>query len=245
MIALTGSPTIGPEAHPSVPPAELIDETLNNPTCANPKCTDPFIRRRKDQRYCGRRCQQNAARSPRLIADSAEARRVHERRKGRVVGLSHAFYETPPAYRAEFMQRLIVEVRGNAELRRLVTLREILHSWTRDGGTGRLHIAHLLDHYCQEVYGQRSFVVVEPMTVLPSFGDLAFPAEYFGPDADPIYEDGSLKVRPCPWIEWKKERQSASTTIKGIITRSRRGLLRALSVINPFLGRSRRRTTTY
>lgn len=190
------------------------------PIC--PQCLLPFAPRRKDQRYCGRPCQKaatnNAARGPRLIAYSPEARRVQEHRKGRLKGLSDALYETPPAYRAAFLERLIGEARGNAELRCLMTNREILRSWARlrgnrdagGAGTGRLHIAHVLDHYCREVYALRSYEVVDPATVLPSSDDLAFPAEYFGPDAPPIYEDGSLKKRPCPWAARKEERRQSA-----------------------------------
>ncbi len=170
---------------------------------ACPHCSTTFAPRRKDQTYCGKPCaraaSRNATRRPRRVSESAEAARTHEYRKGRVGGLSHALYETPPAYRAAFLQRLIVEGRGNAELRRLVTVRALLRSWVRDEGTGRLHIAHVLDHFCQEVYGLRSFEVLNPDTTLPSVDALAFPAAYFGPDSPPVYEDGSLKERPCPW----------------------------------------------
>jgi hypothetical protein len=174
-----------------------------------PRCQAAFLRDRKNQRYCSQPCQKaatrNAVRGPRKVADSAEARRIHEARKGRIGGLSHALFETPPAYRAAFLQRLIVEGRSNAELRRLVTVRALLRSWVRDEGTGRLHIAHVLNHFCQEVYGLRSFEVLNPDTTLPSVDTLAFPAAYFGPDAPPVYEDGSLEERPCPW----STRQSA------------------------------------
>lgn len=179
-----------------------------------PKCCQPFTPRRRGQRYCSKPCAKaatrNATRGPRLIADSPEARRIHEHRKGRVRGLSDALYEAPPAYRAEFVERLIAEARGNAELRRLVTNREMLRSWARDDGTGRLRIAHVLDHFCREVYGLRAFEVMNPETVLPSSDDLAFPAEYFGPDAPPIYEDGSLKRRPDPWAARKEELRQKS-----------------------------------
>jgi hypothetical protein len=90
-----------------------------------------------------------------------------------------------------------MECRGNSELRRLVTLRALLRSWDTDEGTGRLHIAHILDHFCREVYGLRSFEVLNPGTELPPEDVLAFPAEYFGPDALPVYEDGALKERSC------------------------------------------------
>lgn len=153
--------------------------------------------------YCNRQCAKaatrNTSRAPRTITESWDAKRVQEARQGRCKGLSHAFYETPPAYRAEFLERLISEAREGAELRRLVTTRQLLKCWDRVEGTGRLHIAHILDHYCQEVYEQRSYEVLNPANSLPSAIMLAFPAEYYGPDAAPLYEDGSLKQRPCPW----------------------------------------------
>lgn len=161
----------------------------------------------------GRQPQRQARPTP--DCGQRSGKRIHESRKGRVRGLSDALYETPPTYRAEYLQRLIAMARRNAELRRLVTNREMLRSWMRDEGTGRLHIAHVLDHYCREVYGQRSFEVVNPATELPGSDELVFPAEYFGPDAPPIYKDGGLNVRPCPWKARKAETaKSPSTTIK-------------------------------
>lgn len=198
MFAHPECPTIGPEAHVSVPPAEPVVETLN-PHLICPKCAEAFQPKRKNQRFCCRQCQKaetnNQARGSQAIAQSGEAKRRHEVRKGRIRGLSHALYETPPTYRAEFLERLIAEARGNAELRSLTTDRYFLRSWDRDEGTGRLHVAHVLDHYCREVYGLRSFEVLNPEAELPDADTLAFPAEYFGPDAQPIYEDGSLKRR--------------------------------------------------
>lgn len=191
--------TSGPEAKASVPPARDPAATASRQEAICPGCRQHFPPARRNQRYCNPKCQKNATRSPRRIADSREARRTLETRRGRIRGLSDAFYLTPPAYRAEFLERLIAEARGHAELRRLVTERALLRSWNRDEGTGRLHIAHVLDHYCLEVHGQRSFVVLDPATVPASAEDLAFPAEYFGPDAAPVYEDGTLKHRPCPW----------------------------------------------
>jgi len=82
-----------------------------------------------------------------------------------------------------------------------VTLPALLRSWHRDVGTGRLHIAHILDHFCREVYGKRSFEVLNPDIDLPPVDGLAFPAEYFGPDAPPVYEDGALKEQPCLRID--------------------------------------------
>lgn len=172
------------------------------------RCQVPFLPRRKDQKYCGETCAKaatrNTTRGPRKIAESADAARIHESRKGRVGRLSHALHETPPAYRAAFLHRLIGEGRGNAELRRLVTVRALLRSWSRDEGTGRLNIAHVLDHFCQEVYGLRSFQVLNPKTILPPVEALCFPAAYYGPEVPPVYEDGALKERPCPWMAWKK-----------------------------------------
>ncbi len=184
-----------------------------------PQCGAEFHPRRKNQMYCQPTCAKAATRNnnrgPRTTAESPDAKRIHEARQGRCKSLSHAFYETAPAYRAEFLERLITEARGVAELRRLVTTRQLLKCWTRDEGTGRLHIAHVLDHYCQEVYGKRSFEVLAPETARPSASMLAFPAEYYGPDAPPLYEEGSLKRRPCPWSSRKATANRPSTTIKG------------------------------
>lgn len=191
-------------------------------TCC-PRCHSFFQPKRGDQTFCGKPCAKaatrNATRGSRRVAHSAEAARTHEARKGRLEGLSHALYETPPAYRSAFLQRLIAEGRGNAELRRLVTARALLRSWIRDEGTGRLQIAHVLDHFCQEVYGLRSYEVLNPATPVPPVDALAFPAAYFGPDAPPVYEDGALKERPCRWTAGQKSLHH----YKGIDHRAHRG----------------------
>lgn len=162
-----------------------------------PTCGSPFIPGRRDQKFCAKPCakaaSRNATRGSRAHGESAAARHRHEARKGRLRGLAHAFHETPPAHRAEFLVRLIAEGRKLAELRGLVTLRCLLRSWSCDEGTGRLNIAHVLDHFCREVYGLRSFEVLDPVRVLPPEAELAFPATYFGPDAPSIYEAGSLR----------------------------------------------------
>lgn len=198
MIETQSYSTHGPEAVASVPPATTTVETLNRQLFC-PYCVEVFEPKRKGQKYCSRQCQKAAtnhqARGSRKVADSWEEKRRQEERTGRVKGLSHAFYETPPAYRAAFLEELIAEARNNVELRDLVTARAYLRSWDRDEGTGRLHIAHVLDHYCREVYALRSFEVVENKVEFPGNGVLAFPAEYFGPDDPPIYADGSLKQR--------------------------------------------------
>jgi hypothetical protein len=185
--------------------AEVVGHGAS-PLC--PRCFQAFLPRRKDQKYCAKTyakaATRNAMQGPRTVASSWDIKRTVEARKGRVRGLFHAFYETMPCYRAAFLQRLIVEGRWcSAELRRLVTTRAVLQSWNRDQGTGRLHIAHVLDHYCQEVYGLRSYEVLNPTTVLPRTDDLAFPSEYYGPDQPPIYEDGTLTERPCSWLSSK------------------------------------------
>ncbi|UWQ15666.1 hypothetical protein K3556_07280 [Aliiroseovarius sp. M344] len=176
-----------------------------------PHCGTEFHPKRTNQMYCNRQCAKTATRNtnrgPRKSKESSDAKRVQEVRQGRCKGLSHAFYETPPVYRSEFVERLIGEARGVAELRRLVTTRQLLKCWDRDDGTGRLHIAHVLDHYCQEVYRQRSYEVLNPANNLPSAIKLVFPAEYYGPDAPSLYEDGRLKRRPSPW---RKPKRAAS-----------------------------------
>jgi hypothetical protein len=167
------------------------------------RCGDEFIADRTNKKYCTPICQKsatrNTARAPRVVADSGEERRRQAIRSRRIQNLTDALFETPPRYRAEFMQKLIVVARRNLELREWLTKREAMGCRAHQDKTGRLHIAFCLDHYCREVYRIRSFVVLEPNTILPTADDLAFPAEYFGPYVVPIYEDGSLNERPCPW----------------------------------------------
>lgn len=92
-----------------------------------PSCALSFAPKRKDQRYCAKQCARKATRNAttgtRKVAEGPEARRSREFLKGCVVGLSHALYETPPQYRAAFMQRLIAVARGSAQLRELLTNR--------------------------------------------------------------------------------------------------------------------------
>lgn len=199
------------------------------PSAANlccPRCSTQFQPRRKNQMYCGRDCAKaatrNSKRSPRTIKDNPSAKRTHENRAGRCKSLSLYLYETPPEYRAEYLEKLIAEGRKVKELRDLVTRRHLLESWLRGKNTGHLHIAHVLDHYCQEVYGMRSYEVLNNATVLPPQADLAFPAEYFGPDMPPFYGDGILRRRPCPWRNWELSPQAnrPSTLIKGKLNKA-------------------------
>lgn len=184
----------------------MFDATPSLPVC--PHCGEEFTRRRKDQRFCQRACQKaatnNAARGSRTVSDSADERRRQSHRSQRLKSLTDAFYGTMPIYRAAFMVALIAEARGNSEMRKWLTLRGLLRCWEYHRGTGRLHIVHCLDHFCREVYGQRLFQVLDPKTPLPAEEEVAFPSACFGPDGDFIYEDGSLKRRPCPWASRPK-----------------------------------------
>lgn len=177
--------------HTTIIPAPTEDATR----C--PMCLNPFAAMRANQSYCTRKCQKrfsrNATRGPQTLDDSPDARRRNEARSGRLRGLSDALFETPPVYRAEFMERLIAEARSRAELKRLVSGRGFILRWTRYQGTGRLHISFVLAHYCGEVYGQPSYQVLDKnFATQPR----AYPAAYFGPDAVSVYEDGALNRRP-------------------------------------------------
>ena len=171
----------------------MPDSTSLQPTC--PRCAIGFIPSRSNQKFCSRICQKaaslHATRLPRTIADSPEERRRQRGRSGRLKGLSEAFYGTLPTYRAPFMVALIAEARGKAELRKWLSKRDLLRSWG--------HIAHCLNHFCKEVYGLRSSIILDPARPLPCVVKTAFPAEYYGPDRPPVYEDGSLKQRPSAW----------------------------------------------
>ena len=193
----------------------MLDSTSLQTTC--PRCEIGFIPSRSNQKFCSRLCQKatslHVTRLPRTIANSAEERRRQGFRSGRLKGLSDAFYETLPSYRAAFMVALIAEARGKTELRKWLTQRELLRVWNHHPGTGRLHIAHCLDHFCSEVYGLRSFIILDSKTPLPSEEETAFPALYFGPGELPVYEDGSLKRLTCPWSSRPKMHPSRPSKV--------------------------------
>lgn len=97
------------------------------------------------------------------------------------------------------MVSLLEEARRSSELRQWLTQRDMLRGWDYHSGTGRLHIAQCLDHFCSEVFGIRSFRALEGDVELPPEEEAVFPALYYGPTADSVYEDGSLPRRPCPF----------------------------------------------
>jgi hypothetical protein len=178
----------------------MFDAAPVSPVC--PACRKEFASRRKDQTFCGRICQKkatnNVARGSRTVEDSPAAKRRQLTRFRRLASLRDHFYSTHPAHRSEFLVMLIAEARTLKELRDAVTQRHLLHDWTGEKATGRLNIGHVLDHFCKEVFGMRSFAVLDPKTELPAPTDLVFPASYFGPDKPPIYEDGIMQTRQCP-----------------------------------------------
>lgn len=175
----------------------MLDVSSFQVSC--PKCNAEFVPVRTDQKYCSQTCRKNATRGPRTVADSPTEKRRQEMRLGRLQALSDAFFETPPIYRAAFMIALINEAKRNKELRVWITQRDLMRQWLHQEGTGRLHIAQCLDHFCSEAYGYRSYEVVRPNWRLPSGQKPAFPAAYFGPTSPSIYTDGNVHNRPCPW----------------------------------------------
>lgn len=187
-----------------------IDTTSATTSC--PVCSTEFTPARSNQKNCSRACQKKATHNTARAAKDAPPvvnevprkkswnfRRVDGLNNGRMASLRDAFHTTLPKYRAEFMVKLIDEGRRVQRLRACLTLAPLVHSYGREGGSGRLHIANLLNDFCKEVYGMRSFEVLDPATVLPSHDDLAFPALFDGADEPAVYEDGSLIQRPCSW----------------------------------------------
>jgi hypothetical protein len=179
----------------------LASVACGGATC--PTCKMEFLAKRSNKKFCSRGCQKvathNTSRPPRTVAGSPDERRRHATRSKRLQGLTDALFETPPRYRAEFMEKVISEARGKAELRQWLTKREALGCRWHNQGTGRLHIAFCLDHYCKEIYRMRSFKALNPATELPSGLQTAYPAAYYDPYQPPLFEDGSLQRRPCPW----------------------------------------------
>lgn len=165
-----------------------------------PACHEVFERKRANQKYCGRKCQRNAAaKGKRTVAASKTQRRICETDKEVYGSLTISFYETPPKYRAEFMERLISEGRRLAKVQRILKKRVPFWHYSY---RGMLPIQQVFYHYCQEVYGMKVSAVLNRNTVLPS--DPCYPCEYLGPDGGAVYSDGTLNKRSIS--EWRSVR---------------------------------------
>lgn len=172
-----------------------------------PICSSRFDVTRKDKKYCSRKCQMNASRAPRTVAASPNQRRYQETYEGSYSELSVNFYETPPAFRVEFMERLLREGRRLVSVKRILTRKAAFWSY---GNWGMLPIQQVFHHYCKEVYGMTVKEILDKINPLPS--DTHYPCEYYGPDKEPTYSDGTyLKRSEQPFVGTTKISEKLST----------------------------------
>ena len=143
----------------------------------------------------------NASRGPRTVKECPSQRRYQETFDGSYSDLGINFYETPPAFRVEFMERLIREGRRLVSVKRILTRKAVFWSY---GDRGMLPIQQVFHHYCKEVYGMTVKEILDKANPLPS--DTYYPCEYYGPDKEPTYSDGTyLKRSEQPFVASKKE----------------------------------------
>lgn len=179
-----------------------------HPKVTCPICSVEFEQTRKDKKYCSRKCQKNAsARGLRTVEKSPSQRRYQETFDGSYSDLGVNFYETPPAFRVEFMERLLREGRRLAAARRILTRKAAFWSY---GDRGMLPIQQVFYHYCKEVYGMTVKEILDKANPLPS--DAYYPCEYYGPDKEPTYSDGTyLKRSEQPFVGTTKISEKLST----------------------------------
>lgn len=163
-------------------------------TC--PICSVEFEQKRGNQKYCNPKCAKNATRGPRTVKECPSQRRYQETYEGSYSDLGVNFYDTPPQFRVEFMERLIREGRRLAAVRRILTRKAVFWSY---GDRGMLPIQQVFHHYCKEVYGMTVREILDKTNPLPT--DPIYPCEYYGPDKEPIYSDGTyLKRSEQPFV---------------------------------------------
>lgn len=160
-------------------------------TC--PICSVEFEQRRGNQKYCNPKCAKNATRGPRTVEECPSQRRYQETFEGSYSELSRNFYDTPPQFRVEYMERLLQEGR------RLVSVRRILTRSVTFQGRGNFPIQQIFHHYCRETYGMTVREVLDRANPLPT--DLIYPFEYYGPFEPSLYTDGTyLKRSQQPFV---------------------------------------------
>lgn len=167
-----------------------------HPEVTCPICDTVFIKDRSNKKYCSRKCQVNSSRGPRTVEECPSQRRYQETFEGSYSELSRNFYDTPPQFRVEYMERLLQEGRRLVSVKRILTRKAVFWSY---GNRGMLPIQQVFYHYCKEVYGMTVREVLDKANPLPS--DAYYPCEYYGPDKEPTYSDGTyLKRSEQPFV---------------------------------------------
>ncbi|MDO9524930.1 MAG: hypothetical protein Q7J57_05235 [Gemmobacter sp.] len=170
------------------------------------KCSQHFPRKRMNQTYCSRECQKNAARGPRDVENSPEARQRCTRHWERARWLCNVLYSTRPQDRIAYVASLVEIARtADAELRNILTDPRLLGATFKDD-PGRpkklrdwtiMNISKAANAWCRKAYGCGVAKVVHSpvrmMEVLPEgiSEDPSLPAVLF-------YHKGGQKPPPMP-----------------------------------------------
>lgn len=158
-----------------------------------PVCGTEFPAKRSNQKYCNPKCAKNATRGSRTVDKSPAQRQYYEAYGGSYSELSQNFYDTPPQFRVDYMERLLQEGR------RLVAVRRILARSVSFQGRGNLPIQQIFHHYCREIYGMTVSEILNKANPLPT--DPVYPFEYYGPFTPSLYTDGTyLKRSEQPFV---------------------------------------------
>lgn len=157
----------------------MFDGTPAPPTCA--ACSQEFTAKRKDQRFCSRGCQKNAARGPRDATHSPEAQGRNRLHYIRAAWLCHDLYKAPPASRLGIMAELIEAAREQDGQLRVILTDPRLLSAPPDSRIGKLYpddrnpevknIAKAADAYCRAFWGHGVRDVVYQRCPTPPTGE--------------------------------------------------------------------------
>lgn len=132
-----------------------------------PKCGVQFQLKRKDQRFCDRACQKNAARGSQKAADNKDCARTLETRRHRGHLLHDMLLRKHPSDRPAFLDEIVTAARDRDWfLRTKLTDRRYLSPKAANGtseGNRWAYLVQAIDQHCRQKWGPdaRIFRVVE------------------------------------------------------------------------------------
>jgi hypothetical protein len=154
---------------------------IDKPTICCPVCSTEFVQARNSQKYCGKACQNNAARGPRNTAVSANTKTENRIHYTRAAWLCHDLYKLPPGDRLGAMRELIEVARErDSVLRRILSDPRLLGA-PMGSSLGKLfpdnknpevkNIAKAADLYCRMFWGHGVGDVVYKCCSVPPTGE--------------------------------------------------------------------------
>lgn len=114
-----------------------------------PACGNSFTRKRTNQHFCSRCCQQNASRTDRFLENLLR----DEYQSARAADLREMLYSAPPNERLGIMKDILDAAEHDGSLRNILTWPILLADRMGSAGRGQSNIAKAADAYTKKFFG--------------------------------------------------------------------------------------------